>query len=106
MHGFNTVDIARRKLIERYDIFRVVILGFKQIGRPAVGFFRQIAAHLHIDSFVTPYRQKVNFFRSVFSYIDLIAFLRSSKYTISSSIAATDFGLKPIMQYFSEASAR
>lgn len=32
MHDFNPIDIARGKLVKRYDILGVVVFDFKQIG--------------------------------------------------------------------------
>lgn len=56
MHNLHTVDIACGELVKGYDILGVVILDFEQIGNHAVGFLRQIAAHLHIDTLIAPYR--------------------------------------------------
>lgn len=106
MHNLHSVYIPCSQIVKRYYIFGVVVLNFKQIGNFPVGFLRQIAADLHIYSFVTPRSYKNNFFGGIFPDIYIVALRLSSKYTMFSSIAATDFGLKPIMQYFSEASAR
>ena len=50
MHDLHAVDIACGKFVKGYDILGIVVFDFKQICNLSVGFLRQIAAHLHIDT--------------------------------------------------------
>ena len=67
MHDLDTVDIACGQFVHRHHILRVMVFDFKQVGNLTIGIFRQIAAYLHIESFIPSHRNKVNFFGCVFS---------------------------------------
>ena len=74
MHDLNTVDISGSQFVQRYYIFWIVVFDFKEIGNLPVGFLRQSAAHLNINTLITANRYKVYLFCLVFSDIDIIAF--------------------------------
>ena len=53
MHDPDSVDVTCSQLVQCYNIFGAVIPDLKQIGNFTIGIFRQIAAHKHIDAFIT-----------------------------------------------------
>ena len=73
MHDLDPVDIPCGQFIQRYHIFRIVVFDFEEIGNLPIRFLWQPAAHLNVDTLVALHCHKVNFFRFVFSDIDLIA---------------------------------
>lgn len=73
MHDFNTVDISSSQFVRRYYIFGVVIFNFKEIGNLPIGFLRQSAAYLNINTLVTANRYEINLFCFIFTNIDIIS---------------------------------
>ena len=73
VYDFYTIDISCGQLVQRQNVFRVVILDFKEIGDFPIRFLRQPTTYLNVDTLVALHCHKVNFFRFVFSDIDLIA---------------------------------
>lgn len=59
MNNLYAVDISRSQFVKSDDIFGIVIFYFKEIYKLPVRFFRKIAADLHINPLVAPYRNKV-----------------------------------------------
>ena len=74
MHDFNAVDISGGKFVQRYNIFRIVVFDFEEIGNLPIRFLWQPAAHLNVDTLVTLHRHKINFFRFIFANLYRLLF--------------------------------
>ncbi len=73
MHDLDTVDVACGQFVQRYDIFRVMVSDFQQVGNLTVRLLWQIAAHLHIDPLVPPHGYEVDLLGCIFADIYIIA---------------------------------
>ena len=71
MNNLYAVDISRSQFVKSDDIFGIVIFYFKEIYKLPVRFFRKIAADLHINPLVAPYRKQNLFARACKSHTEI-----------------------------------
>ena len=73
MHNPDTVLDSGVHFVQRYDIFRIVVLNLHQISDLTIRSCRDLHAYLNIYPLIPAYRDKIYLLRIVLSDINIIA---------------------------------
>lgn len=73
MHYSDAVYVSGGELVERHDVFGVMIFYLQEICYLTVGLLRQLAADLDIDALVAPHGYEIYLPALILAYIHLIA---------------------------------